>query len=200
MTHTDNVNNINQISRGNVYRFPSWYQPKPVQLAQPTGTEPVCPTAQDAEQGEMCHPGTVPVLCTGNNAPCTGKSAITTHEDELQPFENAVHTLESGPQVPEVLVSEKDNRSQTCTRVSSVEAPANSPPPPPYPGHPVGAPFRPGQPVWLYRWDDHTPRFAAPVTIVQMRTLWPGEQDIGWCNAAGEVTWHNARLAVAVET
>ena len=36
--------------------------------------------------------------------------------------------------------------------------------------------------------------------IVQMRTLWPGEQDIGWCNAAGEVTWHNARLAVAVET
>ena len=70
----------------------------------------------------------------------------------------------------------------------------------PYPGHPVGAPFRPGHQAWLYRWDDHTPRFDAPVTIVQMRTLWPGEQDIGWCNAAGEVTWHNARLAVAVET
>jgi hypothetical protein len=72
-------------------------------------------------------------------------------------------------------------------------------PPPPYPGCPLGAPFRPGQQVWLYRWDDQAPRFDAPVTIVQMRTLWPGEQDIGWCNAAGEVTWHNARLAVAVE-
>ena len=71
--------------------------------------------------------------------------------------------------------------------------------PPPYPGHPVGAPFRPGHQVWLYRWDNHTPRFDAPVTIVQLRTLWPGEQDIGWCNAAGELTWHNARLAVAVE-
>jgi hypothetical protein len=71
--------------------------------------------------------------------------------------------------------------------------------PPPYPGRPVGAPFRPGHQVWLYRWDDQTPRFDAPVTIVQMRTLWPGEQDIGWCDAAGEVTWHNARLAVAVE-
>jgi hypothetical protein len=33
-----------------------------------------------------------------------------------------------------------------------------------------------------------------------MRTLWPGEQDIGWCNAAGELSWHNAMLAVAVET
>jgi hypothetical protein len=72
--------------------------------------------------------------------------------------------------------------------------------PPPYPGHAVGAPFRPGQQVWLYRWDDQTARFAAPVTIVQLRTLWPGEQDIGWCNATGEVTWHNARLAVAVAT
>jgi tubulysin polyketide synthase-like protein len=75
-----------------------------------------------------------------------------------------------------------------------------TPSPPPYPGHPVGAPFRPGQQVWLYRWDDQTPRFAVPVTIVQMRTLWPGEQDIGWCDAAGELTWHHARLAVAVET
>src|SRR4029453_8699453 len=72
--------------------------------------------------------------------------------------------------------------------------------PPPYPGHPVGAPFRPGHQVWLYRWDDQTPRFDAHVTIVQMQTLWPGEQDIGWCDAAGAMTWHNARLAVAVET
>ena|SRR5215216_3178973 len=71
--------------------------------------------------------------------------------------------------------------------------------PPSYPGAPVGAPFRPGQRVWLYRWDDQTPRFDTPVNIVQMRTLWPGEQDIGWRNAAGELTWHNARLAVAVE-
>ena len=75
-----------------------------------------------------------------------------------------------------------------------------SPLPPPYPGSPVGAPFRPGHQVWLYRWDDQTPRFDAPVTIVQIRTLWPGEQDIGWCIAAGELTWHNARLAVTVET
>ena len=75
-----------------------------------------------------------------------------------------------------------------------------SPPAPPYPGHPMGTPLRPGHQVWLYRWDDQTPRFAAPVTIMQMRTLWPGEQDLGWCNAAGAVTWHNARLAVAVET
>jgi hypothetical protein len=71
--------------------------------------------------------------------------------------------------------------------------------PPPYPGSPLGAPFRPGQQVWLYRWDTHAPRFDAPVTIVQLRTLWPGERDIGWCDAAGELTWHNARLAVAVE-
>jgi hypothetical protein len=75
-----------------------------------------------------------------------------------------------------------------------------SSPPPPYPGRPMGAPFRPGHQVWLYRWDDHTPRFDAPVTIVQMRMLWPGEQDIGWCDAAGELSWHNARLAIAVET
>ena len=71
--------------------------------------------------------------------------------------------------------------------------------PPPYPGRQMGAPFRPGQQVWLYRWDDQTPRFAAPVMIVQLRRLPTGEQDIGWRNAAGEVTWHNARLAVAVE-
>src|SRR5712691_9614929 len=83
----------------------------------------------------------------------------------------------------------------TCTRQEY--GPSS---PPPYPGRPVGAPFRPGQQVWLYRFDDHTPRFDAPVTIVQMRTLYPGEQDIGWCNVAGAVTWHNARLAVAVET
>src|SRR5437867_2959704 len=79
------------------------------------------------------------------------------------------------------------------------QAPVLSPVPP-YPGRPVGAPFRPGQRVWLYQWDDQTPRLAAPVTIVQLRTLWPGEQDVGWRNAAGELTWHNARLAVAVET
>jgi hypothetical protein len=72
--------------------------------------------------------------------------------------------------------------------------------PPLYPGHPVGAPFLPGHQVWLYRWDDQTPRFTAPVTIVQMRTLWPGEQDIGWRDAAGALSWHNAQLAVAVET
>jgi hypothetical protein len=74
-----------------------------------------------------------------------------------------------------------------------------SPLPPSYPGRPVGAPFRPGQRVWLYRWDNHTPRFNAPVTIVQMRLVWPGEPDIGWCDAAGALSWHNARLAVAVE-
>jgi hypothetical protein len=72
--------------------------------------------------------------------------------------------------------------------------------PPPYPGRPVGAPFRPGQQVWLYRWDTHAPRFDAPVTIVQLRTVWPGEQDIGWCDVAGALSWHNARLAGAVET
>ena len=75
-----------------------------------------------------------------------------------------------------------------------------SPLPPPYADSPRGAPFRPGQQVWLYRWDTHAPRFDAPVTIVRMRTLWPGEQDIGWCDAAGALSWHNARLAVAVET
>jgi hypothetical protein len=72
--------------------------------------------------------------------------------------------------------------------------------PPPYPGSPVGAPFRPGDRVWLYRWDDHTARFNTPALIVQMRALWPGEQDIGWRNTAGALSWHNARLAVAVET
>ena len=92
--------------------------------------------------------------------------------------------------------------SKTVTPVTPVTQPKEPVPPlpPPYPGRPVGAPFRPGQQVWLYRWDDQTPRFAAPVRIVQMRTLWPGEQDIGWCNDVGELTWHNARLAIAVET
>jgi hypothetical protein len=75
-----------------------------------------------------------------------------------------------------------------------------SPLPPPYSGHPIGAPFRPGQQVWLYRSDTQNPRFDAPVTIVQMRTLWLGEQDIGWCDAAGALSWHNARWAIAVET
>src|SRR5262245_50917138 len=75
-----------------------------------------------------------------------------------------------------------------------------SPLPPPYPGSAMGTPFRPGQQVWLYRWDDQTPRFDVPVTIVQMRTLWPWEQDIGWCDTSGAVSWHNARLAIAVET
>jgi hypothetical protein len=83
---------------------------------------------------------------------------------------------------------------EPCTHQAHVPLP-----PPPYPGRPVGAPFRPGQQVWLYRWDDHAPRFDVPATIVQMRTSWPGERDIGWRNAAGAVTWHNARLAVAVE-
>jgi hypothetical protein len=83
---------------------------------------------------------------------------------------------------------------EPCTRQAHVPLP-----PPPYPGRPVGAPFRPGQHVWLYRWDDHTPRFNDPVTIVQMRALWPGEQDIGWRDAAGTLSWHNARLTVAIE-
>jgi len=74
-----------------------------------------------------------------------------------------------------------------------------SPLPPSYLGSPVGAPFRPGHRVWLYRWDDHTPRFNTPALIVQMRALWPGEQDIGWRNTAGALSWHNARLAGAVE-
>jgi hypothetical protein len=76
----------------------------------------------------------------------------------------------------------------------------NLPSPPPYPGRPVGAPFRPSQQVWLYRLDNHTPRFEVPVMVVEVRTLWPGEQDIGWRDAAGALSWHNARLAVAVET
>ena len=84
------------------------------------------------------------------------------------------------------------NTQEACTRQEHV-------PPPPYPGRPAGGPFRPGHQVWLYRWDDQTPQFDAPVTIVQIRTLYPGEQDIGWCDATGEVTWHNARLVVAVE-
>jgi hypothetical protein len=200
MTQTDNINKINVPSQGDVYRFPSWYQPKPVQEAQQTGTEAVQEAPQEAGQEETCPPDTVPVLCTGYGAPCTGNSATAIHKDASQLFENAAHTFECGPKVPEVPVSEGYNRSQASTLASSVEVPANSHPPPPYPGHPVGTPFRPGQQVWLYRWDDQTPRFAVPVTIVQMRTLWPGEQDIGWCNAAGEVTWHNARLACAVET
>jgi TubC N-terminal docking domain len=87
------------------------------------------------------------------------------------------------------------NPLEACTHQEYVP-----PPPPPYLVHPMGAHFHPGQQVWLYRWDNHTPRFNTPVTIVQMRTLWPGEQDIGWCNAAGELTWHNARLAIPVET
>jgi hypothetical protein len=89
----------------------------------------------------------------------------------------------------------------TATRASPQEACTCQAhlPPPSYPGYPVGAPFHPGQQVWLYRLDDYTPRFDAPVTIVQMRMLWPGEQDIGWCDAAGELSWHNAMLAVAVE-
>jgi len=93
-------------------------------------------------------------------------------------------------------------RDASATEPSTQEACTSQEhlPPPPYPGQPIGTPFRPGQQVWLYRFDDHTPRFDAPVTIVQLRTLWPGEQDIGWCDAAGEVTWHNARLAVTVET
>jgi hypothetical protein len=200
MAHTDNSNTINAPSPDEVYRFPSWYQPKPVQSAQQTNTEPVQPTAQETGQGDTCHPDSVPVLGTGNGAPCTENGTVAIREDEPQPFENVGCVLEPEPKVPEVPVSEIDNRSQISTRASSVEVLGNSPPPPPYPGHPVGAPFRPGQQVWLYRWDDQTPRFAAPVTIVQMRKLWAGEQDIGWCDAAGEVTWHNARLAVAVET
>ena len=199
MTQTDNSNKINEPSQGHVYRFPSWYQPKPVQSAQQTGTQPVQGATQDAGQGETCPPDTVPVLCTGNGVQCTGNGATVTREDAPQPFENTAHALESGPKVPEVPVSKVYNRSQASTRASSVEAPAKSAPPPPYPGSPIGAPFRPGQQVWLYRWDTHAPRFDAPVTIVQMRTLWPGEQDVGWCNAAGALSWHNARLAVAVE-
>jgi hypothetical protein len=200
MTQTNNINKINEPSQGHEYRFPSWYQPKPVQPPQQTGTEPVRPPAQETGQGETCHPDTVPVLCTGNSVPCTGNSAGMTREDAPQAFENATPALKPGPEVPEVPVSERDNRAQTSPRASSVEVLGNSHPPPPYPGAPVGAPFHPGQQVWLYRWDDHALRFATPVTIVQMRTLWPGEQDIGWCNAAGELTWHNARLAIAVET
>jgi hypothetical protein len=200
MVQTNNINKINEPSQEHVYRFPSWYQPKPVQAVQQSGTEPVQPMTQETGQGDMCHPDSVPVLCTGNGAPCTENSAIATREDAPQPVENAVHTFASAPKVPEVPVSEGYNRAQTSTIMSSVEVPVSRHHPPPYPGRPVGTPFRPGQQVWLYRWDDHTPRFDTPVRITEMRTLWPGEQDIGWRNAAGELTWHNARLAVAVET
>jgi len=93
----------------------------------------------------------------------------------------------------------KCNTSNDVGKASQVLDNTSVPAPPPYPGHPVGRPFRPGQKVWLYRFDDHAPRFDVPVTIVQMRTLWAGEDDIGWRNAAGEVTWHNARLAVRVQ-
>jgi len=99
------------------------------------------------------------------------------------------------PSVPDHAADTELSPQEVCTHQAHVP-----PSPPPYPGHPVGAPFRPGHQVWLYRWDTQTPRFDAPVTIVQLRTLPTGEQDIGWCNTTGEVTWHNARLAVAVET
>jgi hypothetical protein len=199
MAQTDNIHNIHEPSQGCVYRFPSWYPPKPVQSAHQTGTEPVQPTREEDEQGDTCHPDTGPVPDIGNGVQCTGNSTIAPRKDATQPVEHAAHTFEPGPKVPEVPVSERYNRSQASTRASSVETPVKSLAPPPYPGCPVGAPFRPGQQVWLYRWDTQAPRFDAPVTIVQLRTLWPGEQDIGWCDAAGVVSWHNARLAVAVE-
>jgi TubC N-terminal docking domain len=70
--------------------------------------------------------------------------------------------------------------------------------PPPYPGRPVGTPFRPGHQVWLYRFDDHTPRFMSPVVIAALRLLPTGEWDIGFLTSTGELTWHNANLAVRV--
>src|SRR5262245_47787472 len=100
MIQADNANKINDHPQGHVYRFPSWYQPKPVQATQQTGTEPVRPTTQEPSEGEGCHPDTVPVSCTGNGALCTGNGASSIDEDAPQPLEKAAHTLVSAPEVP----------------------------------------------------------------------------------------------------
>jgi hypothetical protein len=120
MPQTDNANKIRERSLDVLYRFPSWYQPKPVQGKPQTGTAPVWPPAiemGESAEGGMLPPGTVPVVCTGNDAPCTGNDATLTRAHATQPFENAAHALECGPKVPEVPVSQTYKSpvaQQTC--------------------------------------------------------------------------------------
>jgi len=150
------------------------------------------------------HAGQEPLTAVTHGAPWLGNTGNTTETGALD-ADAVTHvtqlpaTLGNSPIVSQDIDTAKV--SVAVTRVTPVTQQKEhvSPSPPLYPGSPIGAPFRPGHQVWLYQWDTHAPRFDAPVTIVQMRTLWPGEQDIGWCDAAGAVTWHNARLAGAVE-
>ena len=137
-----------------------------------------------------------PMQGNTGNTPVAGtpEADAVTHVTQLPP------TLGNISSVPQAVDTASVGVAVTHVTPVTQNKEHVSPAPPPYPGRPVGALFRPGHQVWLYRWDTQTPRFDVPVTIVQMRTLWPGEQDIGWRDAAGEVTWHTARLAVAVET
>ena len=72
-----------------------------------------------------------------------------------------------------------------------------TPPPPAYPGQPVGGPFKPGMLVWLYQLDG-TPRLARPVRILAVRR-WGDQVDVQWRPAPEAVPrWHNAQFVVAM--
>lgn len=113
MTQADNTRKINNDVSAHVYRFPSWYQPKPVQTATETGTQtgtdPVQFPASQADgsrQGSEIHPAPVPEMCTGNGVCCTGNDGLSPHEQSPQPFANAVSEQACVPEVPEVPFSE----------------------------------------------------------------------------------------------
>ena len=111
MTHARNSNKINEPSLENVYRFPSWYRPKPVQDTPQTGTDPVSsPASQTIASGQSYgrHPEPVPEMGTGNITHCTGNVATLTHTQETQLIENIGQALASAPEVPDVPVPERE--------------------------------------------------------------------------------------------
>ena len=96
MMQDANCNQLNNGSANMPYRFPSWYQPKPVQSGEKTGTDTGCDAAV-AAQASAPHGDTVPVLCTEN----TEDMAKPVHRGDLHVLRNQ----QFGPIVPEVPVS-----------------------------------------------------------------------------------------------
>ena len=91
-----------------VYRFPSWYRPKPVQEGQKTGTDLVSPPAPltDASAASDTPLSGIVPECVPELLVRYQNAAVSTRNHEPQSFENIDRMREPVPIVPEVPVSQ----------------------------------------------------------------------------------------------
>jgi DNA repair protein RadA/Sms len=97
------------------------------------------------------------------------------------------------------VMNEPTPSAPTNGRPAPVDCHPPSVGPPPYPGHPVGNPFKVGRRVWVYQ-EDGTPLCQHPVEVLAILTWDRGVLIRCRLSATGELRWHDAALCVAVPT